>query len=144
MKIRKATPNDIKKLTILFNESRFLRPLDRVKEEKYNSKEVEDYLKKKNLDFFIVCEEKEWLVGALLAEFWSAYVHLHILVVDKKCRNKGVGEKLLNYFNKEVKKRKIKLIEVLVEEDNFLMQSIMKKRGYKKGKLFRYFVKVIK
>lgn len=144
MKIRKVTKKDIKALTILFNESKFLRPLDRREEEKYNEEEVRDYIKKRNLDYFIVCEKDKQIVGALLAEFWSAYVYLHILIVDKKFRKGGVGEILLDTFHKEVKKRKIELIEVLIEEDNSLMKKIMKKRGYRSAKLFRYFVKMIK
>ncbi len=144
MKIRKASKKDINQLTLLFNESRFLRPLDKTKEEKYNLNEVKDYLKKKNLNFFIVCQDKDKIIGALLAEFWSSYVDLSLLVVDKDFRHKGVAELLLEAFDKEVKKRKIKVIEVLIEEDNPLMQKIMKKRGYKKGKVFRYFVKVIR
>lgn len=144
MKVRKATKKDLLSLTRLFNESNFLRPMNQIKEEEYNLDEVKDYLKKKNLDYFIVCEEKRRIIGALLAEFWSAYVHLHILIVDKKFRHKGVGNTLLTTFDKEVKKRKIKLIEVLVDKENSLMQKIMKKKGYKKGKKFRYFVKIIK
>ncbi|MFH1326770.1 MAG: GNAT family N-acetyltransferase [archaeon] len=94
--------------------------------------------------YFIVYELNKQLAGTLLAEFWSDYVSLHIVIVDKKYRYKGIGQALLDFFDEEVKKRKIKLIEVLIEEDNSLMKKIIKKRGYKKGKLFRYFVRVIK
>jgi len=144
MKIRKATKKDIKALTKLFNESKYLWGADRAKIEKYTLDNIKDYFNKRNIDFFIICEEQGKIIGTLLAQLWRGYAYLHTLVVSKKHKDKGIGTALMDFFEKEVKKRKLKLIEVEAHTNNKIMFNFLKERKFKIGEKLTFFYKEIK
>ncbi|MBT1705078.1 GNAT family N-acetyltransferase [Chryseosolibacter indicus] len=137
MQIRLANEDDVEVLTVLFNSDTNVFGED---DTGYGTKDLLEYVFDTKKKFF-VCEYEGKVVGALLADYHQTYSYLDTLIVDKLYQKKGVGSALFQYFEEDLEKLNIPLIEVLTEVDNSVMQEILKKRGFREGNTFKFFSK---
>jgi [ribosomal protein S18]-alanine N-acetyltransferase len=84
-----------------------------------------------NNNFFLIkiIKNKE-LIGFAEVEFISEEARLNAIFVTDSFRNKGIGKKLLNKCIKEIKRRKIKKIFLLVKESNNTAKKLYLKIGF--------------
>jgi ribosomal protein S18 acetylase RimI-like enzyme len=138
-KIRYATLKDSERITELFNSNKKLWGDNNIG---YDVDDIKHYIKT-DLDEMIVYESNKEIVGVMLAQFWTDFVHLQTLIVDRKYRNKGIGGKLMRHLNKISRKRGKNLIEIDVEVNNDGMRRFLLRRKFKRGKSFAYYSKSI-
>lgn len=127
--IRAASQEDLLKCEKLGNIKEFKSPAG-----KYF---VTDYLKHYlDKNFFLVAVDKEELVGLLIAEPVKAQGALvWYLTVKKDHRDQGIGDKLMQQFQKNCQKQHIEWIELYCPADNILSQKFYKTEGFNKGQL---------
>lgn len=140
-KIRLATKKDIDDIVKLHNSDPNLSGDDKMDFCEYE--DIEDYIKNK-LNKIFVYELDGKLISTLIAQFWTNYIYLMAIIVDKKHQGKGIGKKLMDYLEEKAKERDIPLIEAFTELNNKKMRKIFEKRGYRKGKTFLYYLKKLK
>jgi ribosomal protein S18 acetylase RimI-like enzyme len=135
--IRIAEPQDVPMLTELFNSDTNIFGEDGTG---FGERDISEYVtdKKKRL---LVCETNNRVVGALMADYHNTYSHLETLIVDRAFQGKGIGSALLNFYEADLEKLGIPLIEVLTEIENERMQVILSKRGFRKGNTFVFYSK---
>lgn len=136
-KIRYAKLKDAKKITELFNSNKKLWGDNEIG---YEIADIKHYVKA-SMDRIFVYEIDKEIVGVLLAQFLSDFIHLQILIVDRKYRQRGIGDKLMEHLYKLAKKEKKVLIEVDVEVNNKGMRRFLLRREFKRGKTFAYYSK---
>jgi ribosomal protein S18 acetylase RimI-like enzyme len=135
--IRVANLHDVKILTTLFNSDTNLFGEDNTG---YGEVDLAEYISDDRKKMFVFTEGKI-VVGALLAEYHTTYVYLDSLIVNESFQQKGIGSALLDEFEKDLERLGIPLIEVLTESDNVIMQSLLKKRGFRPGNTFQFYSK---
>jgi ribosomal protein S18 acetylase RimI-like enzyme len=140
-KIRLARKEDANKIRNMLNEEKknILAGFD----SEYDEEDIKDYIENK-LNKVLIYEINNEIVGFLIAQFWKYYVYLHLIVIDKKYRGKGIGKELLKNLEELAKKNKKISIELFVEKDNKIMKNIIKKIDYKEGEEFFYYLKELK
>lgn len=136
-KIRLAKLEDVSQILEIFNSSPYLATYEN---DKYYNKDIEEYIQS-SPNWMIVYKIDKKIVGVLLAEIFSNYAYLHILVVKEEFRGKGISKKLLDFFEEEMKKRNIKDLEGMTTVDNKIMQQLFKKYNYIPGKKFIFYSK---
>ncbi len=134
-KIEKASLKDSEKILKLLNSS---QNLFGYKGEQFTLVEIRDYIKAKH-NLVFVAKEKNEIIGTFIANLWSDYCYLYLLIVDKKYRGLGLGTKMLNFL--EQKAKKAGYIGLITKESDEKMINLIKKRGYIKGDKFVYFHK---
>jgi ribosomal protein S18 acetylase RimI-like enzyme len=84
----------------------------------------------RNPDSIIVADEKGCAVGNLfiIEDGWSAFI-FHV-AVRSEYRQKGLGQKLMSYAEKSLKKRGIKAASLFVDANLNRVQDFYKKQGY--------------
>jgi ribosomal protein S18 acetylase RimI-like enzyme len=135
--IRIATEADIPVVTALYNSDTNLFGED---ETGYSEDDICEYmldLRKK----MILCIIDNKITGALLAEYHETYAYLETIIVDKEYQGQGIGNILMAEFEKEVRKRKITLIEGMTDVRNTRMQNLFSKEKYKQGNTFIFYYK---
>ena len=97
------------------------------------------------MNLFLVAEEKNKIIGLLLAEIWNKkkYSFFVNFVVLPNYRSKGIGTKLYKPYEKYCKKHKLKIITALVQTSNKTMQRFCEKKGYEKGHELYFYEKKI-
>jgi len=135
--IRMATPEDVPSLTILFNSDSNIFGEDSIG---FGERDVLEYVLDKKKKLF-VSEFEGKLVGALMADYHETYSHLETLIVDKSFHQRGAGSALLDYYEEDLAKLQIPLIEVMTEVENTVMQNILTSRGFRKGNTFVFYSK---
>ncbi len=68
--------------------------------------------------------------------------HFNEIVVDSNCREMGIGRKLTEKSVEVVKEAGVKIIDLIVAEDNLASRKLIEKQGFKTHK--RYLVKRLK
>lgn len=141
MKIRKAEEKDRKKILELLNSE----PTNNLEgEQPYNDECAEEYIKGKSFETF-VAEIGGKVAGVTIAHVRriGKYAELYHTIVDKKYRRKGIGEKLYKFRENHLKKLGIVYVFLFTTLDNMAMQKLAEKSGYKKGKKFFAYSKVL-
>ena len=144
MKIRNAHLKDEKEILGLLIRTPELQgygEIDAIYSEDY----VIDCIKDKEMNLVLVVEEDNKMVGLLIAEIWDkkGYSFLETFVVLPDYRSKGVGTKLYEFYEEYCKKSGLKIIVMLVQTSNKVMQQFCEKSGYKKGHDFYFYEKNI-
>jgi len=144
MKFRKADIKDIDELFILFKELMTLHGKEvsnifKVEvEESMVRNYISDIISKENYNLYVA--ENEKIIGVIevinLMEENKMhrnrkYALIDKLVVDEVYRGSGVGNKLIEYAEKEIKSMGIDEVELYVWEFNKGALNLYEKRGYK-------------
>jgi len=144
MKFRKADIKDIDELFILFKELMTLHGKEvsnifKVEiEENMMRNYISDIISKENYNLYVAEDEK--IIGVvevinLIEENKMhrnrKYALIDKLVVDEGYRGLGIGKKLIEYAEKEIKSMGIDEVELYVWEFNEGALNLYEKRGYK-------------
>ena len=82
-------------------------------------------------NFFLVAEKNKKLIGFLVAEKIRAHgATIWYIAVDKKERNKGIGTKMINEFEKRIKKDGIEWAILYCPDYNLKSKNFYRKSGY--------------
>lgn len=132
MKIRRAKKKDLKEIARIYREEYSKKPYS----EKWTEKVAVNHIKYLSKHFtIIVAEENNRIIGAIAFFIfpWATELNGYIedFVVDSRIQNKGIGSKLLNRAEKEIKKKGGKNVWMEVNHKSKAFQ-FYKKRGYKK------------
>jgi len=136
MKIRKAKLNEIRKIKKLVDET---KEMDVVKETF-----SEDYFKRiLKQGILLVAEDENEIVGVVFGKYHvkEEWADLLGLVVEKKFRKKGIGTELVKEFEKIIRAKEIKTIDLYSDK---LQVGLFNKLKYNKGRIYVSFRKVLK
>ncbi len=144
MRIRKAKENDKKIILKLLNSSSELQTIAGKLD--YDIKWVESVIKNKKLHICLVAVEKDEIVGVLLSSLWPATKESFTidLIIKKKFRGKGIATELNKKYEKILKNKNYDSSFSFVSIKNKKMQKLKSKLGYKKGKTFYFYGKILK
>jgi ribosomal protein S18 acetylase RimI-like enzyme len=109
----------------------------------YNIEDTKEFIKSK-INKVLVYEIDKKIVGVIIAQIWKTYCYLHLIVIDKNYRGKGIGTLLMNKIHEIAKERKIDCIESITEKENLKMQALFDKFDYKRGNEYISYIKEIK
>ncbi|AUN16740.1 GNAT family N-acetyltransferase [Clostridium botulinum] len=146
MNFRKANANDVNELVLLFKNLQamhsenvtniFNKNIDECVLKEY----INNVILNEDYNFYIV-EDKKKIIGAIevitIIEKDNPvlknreYALIDKLVVDNYYRGYGIGSRLIEYAEKDLKSRGIKEIEIYVWEFNRCALNLYEKKGYK-------------
>ncbi|HCL4437420.1 GNAT family N-acetyltransferase [Clostridium botulinum] len=146
MNFRKANANDVNELVLLFKNLQamhsenvtniFNKNIDECILKEY----INNVILNEDYNFYIV-EDKKKIIGAIevitIIEKDNPvlksreYALIDKLVVDNYYRGYGIGSRLIEYAEKDLKSRGIKEIEIYVWEFNRGALNLYEKKGYK-------------
>ena len=140
MKIRKARISDSEEILSILNSTPELLG---VAGHSYTKELVDATIKNSERNIFLIAEEKNGMIGLLMAELWKEkkYSFFMDLFVKKEFREKGVASKLEEEYEKTCKRLELRSIIGLVLVDNKKMQKWVEKRGYMRGNKMYYYEK---
>jgi GNAT superfamily N-acetyltransferase len=125
MDIRRLTIADYEEMLKLWSRSNLsFRPKGR------DSKEAIAAEVKANPGFFLGAFEEGRLVGTAIISCDLRKGWINRLVVDPKCRKKGIARALISESEKTLRKRGIRLFCALIEDSNLESRNLFKKCGY--------------
>jgi len=128
IKIREATLKDVKQCYELSKTPELRTPTGKVPPIHW----LENIIKEKQI--FVVAQDKKEIVGFRMGERMAGnFAIAHLIAVKKEYRNKGVGKQLVNYFEQECKKRKLRGVLTYVYANNPKTINFFIKNGYNKG-----------
>ncbi|KGO13625.1 GNAT family N-acetyltransferase [Clostridium botulinum] len=146
MNFRKANANDVNELVLLFKNLQDMHSENVTNIFNQNISEcvLNDYISNvilnEDYNFYIV-EDKKKIIGAIevitIIEKDNPvlksreYALIDKLVVDNYYRGYGIGSRLIEYAEKDLKSRGIKEIEIYVWEFNRCALNLYEKKGYK-------------
>ena len=130
MKIRKAEPSDKKIITQIFKTEYSKPPYNEKWEKKELSKTIKNYFKNK----IIYIIEKKETIGFLIEctyTWWDGQRGIiNEIIISKKFQGKGYGKQLIKHFEKQLKKRNVKKVNLMSVTKSKAFK-IYKKLGYK-------------
>ena len=130
MKIRKAEPSDKKIITQIFKTEYSKPPYNEKWEKKELSKTIKNYFKNK----IIYIIEKKETIGFLIEgtyTWWDGQRGMiNEIIISKKFQGKGYGKQLIKHFEKQLKKRNVKKVNLMSVTKSKAFK-IYKKLGYK-------------
>jgi len=94
-----------------------------------------------NQDFFLGAFESNRLVGAVIISSDLRRGWINRLAVDPKYRRRGVAAALIAEAEKVLRKRGIRIIAALVDNDNLTSRRLFEKCGYVEHRGIIYFSK---
>jgi ribosomal protein S18 acetylase RimI-like enzyme len=111
MIIRKAKMLDLDSLKILLEQLGYDKPTE------WFYKKLENYLNS-NLYEILVAEDDGKILGFVMLIIYESFVfdkcmHIETLIIDKNCRGKGIGGKLMAGAEEIAKKEYCNLIELI-------------------------------
>ncbi|HBJ2608448.1 GNAT family N-acetyltransferase [Clostridium botulinum] len=146
MNFRKANANDVNELVLLFKNLQTMHSenVTNIFNKNIDGCVLKDYINNvilnENYNFYIV-EDKKKIIGAIevitIIEKDNPvlksreYALIDKLVVDNYYRGYGIGSRLIEYAEKDLKSRGIKEIEIYVWEFNRGALNLYEKKGYK-------------
>ncbi|KEI91016.1 GNAT family N-acetyltransferase [Clostridium botulinum] len=146
MNFRKANANDVNELVLLFKNLQTMHSenVTNIFNKNIDECVLKDYINNvilnENYNFYIV-EDKKKIIGAIevitIIEKDNPvlknreYALIDKLVVDNNYRGYGIGSRLIEYAEKDLKSRGIKEIEIYVWEFNRDALNLYEKKGYK-------------
>ena len=83
---------------------------------------------KNESSFFIVWQNKKPIGHGRI--WWENVPIIEDMHIDENLRSKGIGTRLLNYLEDEIKKRDFSEIKLFVEIENKLAEKLYLKKGY--------------
>ena len=109
--------------------------------------EIKEFIKFKKENVFLIAIEDKRIVGFVYAKILShhagGWCMLDNLAVEKHERQQGIGSELLHELYLELKKRKVKYVQVLEEIHHKKTRSFWKSKGYRETKTFVWAEKII-
>ena len=103
---------------------------------------IEAFVREKQI--FFVAEENGRVIGFALGERTTGDIAIfHMLAINEAYRGKGIGQRLMDLFEEEAKKRKLKVILTYGYANNKVVDHILKKRNYEKGSKYYEYLKWI-
>lgn len=138
MKIRNATSKDKKEVSKLFyslyRETSEPNRIYTVDLEEKKKKIIPFKIIAKNI--IVVAEEKKKIIGFCWTVFYShgnsSFAYIEEIFVDKKYRNKGIGEKLIKETIRKLKKMKIAVVFTTTSKKNKFAQRFYRDVGFKR------------
>jgi len=142
MKIRRGTLADLKKLLYFLNSTPELSG-GAGKEDVYKRAYIRECLVDKKGDLVLVAEDKEQIVGFLIAEIWRKKRNSFLLdlFVKPEYRKHGVATELRKEHEKICKGLGITDMNCLVLTTNKRMQKHVEDHGFKRGNKFYFYEK---
>ncbi len=136
MEIRKASKSEIKEIKKLIDS---FEEMDTI-EETFNEEYYKRILSKGVL---LVAIENKKIIGVCFGTYnkkerWSDLLGL---AVKKKFRKNGIGNSLVKEFEKIVKNKSLKIIDLYADK---LQINLFRKLGYKQGRTYTSFRKRLK
>ena len=136
MKVRKLTSKDYGRVTDLWTRAGLsFRPKGR------DSKEAIAGLMKANPDFFLGVFEDNLLVGVAVLSSDMRKGWINRLAVDPDHRRLGIAKMLVAESERIFKKHGLKMVCVLVDDDNAESKELFRKIGYVEHRDIIYFSK---
>lgn len=91
----------------------------------------------KEQNSILLAKEGEEIIGCILIirDPWTSF--LFRLAVKSEYRNKGVGSKLIEAAENQLRKEGVDEVTIFVETDNDELQTYYQKRGYVKGGTYK-------
>ena len=107
---------------------------------------INDTLKDKKRNLFLIAEEDNKIAGFLIAEIWvnKRYSFINDTYIIPEYRRKGIASDLMKEYEIRCKRLKIKTIIGLVLTTNKKMHKFKEKLGYKRGNSFYLYEKRLK
>ena len=138
--IKKATLQDIKRITTLFNQTDFLADkVEHSEDTYYNLVDIRDYMSDKKVETF------KYMIGKIIAGFAMVFYRkqyfMRFLVVDKKYYRKGIGTALLKFTENRAFKKGIKYAESTTLSSNNSIAKMLLKNGYRRGEKHYFWFK---
>ena len=100
---------------------------------------LEDFLEK---DYFLVAEDEERIIGCIIGEPLKVKsVLIWYLVIDQERRGEGIGKKLLQNFEKKMRRKNL---EWLYLQTQAATSGFYAKNNYQKGQQLQEFSKQLK
>ena len=84
----------------------------------------------KEKEIIIVTDNTKPIGWLRFGLFWDCVPIMYMLMLKKEYRKKGIGTKLVNFWENEMKKQKFNLV-ITTTQDNEEAQHFYKKIGYK-------------
>jgi ribosomal protein S18 acetylase RimI-like enzyme len=140
--IRKAKPEDAKRILELLNSDKMLTTDDNLS---YTEDHVKEYISGKSVVTFIY-EESGKVVGLITIVLFKEgkYFEIHNIVTDKDYQRKGIASKLMDFTEKALKEEGYELGYLYTEESNGSMQKLSEERGFERGKKLYFYSKMLK
>jgi len=134
IQLRRAEEKDARQLMALLNLDINITGSE---EALFTEVDVLDYLAREDYIVFVAEDVKaQQLSGLITGRIYREYASIEFFIVEEACRNQGIGTALFDCFEKHVKSCGIGFVETMTETENRLIQNILEKRGYRKGKTF--------
>ncbi len=109
--------------------------------------EVKEFVKSPRENILLIAETRGEIVAFLYAKIMShssgGWCMLDNLGVAHAHRGKGISKLLLDKLYKELRKRKVRYVQILEEIHHKKTRSFWKKQGYKETKTFLWAEKMI-
>jgi GNAT superfamily N-acetyltransferase len=104
-----------------------------------------EFVKKPKYNILLVAESCEEIIGFLYAKIVSkTWCILDNLVVDKKYREEGIGNLLVEDLYKILKSKKINYVQILEDIHHKKTREFWKKKWFKEEKIFVWADKVLR
>lgn len=88
-------------------------------------------VEKISLNELIVCESNEKVVGVLrFSYFWEHIPFMDLIYVDENIRSCGIGKKMSNYWEDEMKRLNYKFVLTSTQSDE-MAQHFYRNAGYR-------------
>lgn len=142
MKIRKAKISDSQEIYDLLNFNYELK--DSNEKEDYPLQWIKKAINSKEI-LFLTAMDKDIngiLIAYILKTVGEAY--LNTLYVRPEYRKKGVGKRLLEEYEKFIKKNKISYSELFVNSKNVPAKKFWESQKYEKGYEFVFYAREVK
>tara|TARA_B100001057_G_scaffold401403_1_gene412898 strand:+ start:74 stop:586 length:513 start_codon:yes stop_codon:yes gene_type:complete len=148
MKLELSTLNDVEKILQIINDAKIHLAslnIDQWQNGYPNRQEIEnDILKHES--YIVINNENEIIAtsmftlhpeptykiieGNWIIKESEKYGVIHRLAIEKKYKNSGIATFILKQFHQKLKNKNIKSLKIDTHQDNFEMQSLIKKLGY--------------
>ena len=144
MKIRRGKANDIDSILNLMKNVYELRVSK--KNDPFVSKSfIREYLLDKKMNYVLISEENKKIIGFLFAEIWKKkkFSFFAEITVSPEYRRKGIADKLFDVYERYCKNKKLKVIVAQAHINNKKIIKFNKKKGFKRGETFYYYIKYL-
>jgi predicted N-acetyltransferase YhbS len=137
-KIRKAKLNEAHKIYLLGKK---IHELDFSRKHPFHDfGEIREFISSPHENIMLIAEQEGEIVGFVYAKILShstgGWCMLDNLGVEHAHRGQGISNALLHKLYKELRKRKVRYVQILEEIHHKKTRSFWKKQGYKETKNF--------
>ena len=143
VKIRKAKKEDLKKIAEIYRIESAKKPYNQRWTKKSSLKKIEKAYSEENI---YVSIENSKLVGFIILVYNKSNkkrVYLSQFWIKEKYQKRGIGKNLIKFLEREFKKKKIKIVD-LIAHRNAEAVKFYNKVGFKDSKEFVFMTKKLK